>query len=168
MKCFVKMGSCHLLGGYIYVESWLLSRESSAATIKTISATTFLGFNIPEEKLLEVHDPTCKVVGFDHPVLASEVFFDIPFEDGRFFDENGDLHVLKPIEKYQRIEARNDFQTQVIKGLEITKHSHLSGPIGNIYHVEWYACQDLVCYEAKSFEEAYKRFAGELATKRPC
>jgi hypothetical protein len=167
MKCFVQIGSCHL-EGYIYVESWLLSRESSAATIKTIAPTTFLGFNIPEEKLLEVHDPICRVVGFDHPVLANKVFFDIPFKDGKFVGENGDLHVLKPIEKYQRIEAINEKESQIIKGLEITKHSHLSGAVGNIHHVQWYTYQNLACYEAKSFEDAYKAFAKELATKRPC
>ena len=106
---------------------------------------------------LAVEEGTVWLKGYtDHEFVSSRVF--------RMLPQGG---VVTPLERWQRVNkvAR---ETNLIKGLKITKTTHLRGSVANLERVfEWtaegyYNClaQDL------SWEEAYKMIAKALAFQR--
>jgi hypothetical protein len=106
---------------------------------------------------LSIEEGTVWLKGYtDHGFMSSRVF--------RLLPQGG---VLTPLERWQRVNQITR-ETNMVKGLKITRTTHLRGSIANLERVfEWtaegyYNClsQDL------SWEEAYKMIAASLAMQR--
>ena len=106
---------------------------------------------------LSVEEGTVWIKGYtDHGFLSSHVF--------RVLPEGG---VVTPLERWQRVNKVTK-EPNLIKGLKITKTTHLRGSVANLERVfEWTAEDYYNCLaQDLSWEEAYKMIVKALAFQR--
>jgi len=135
----------------LYVEGVVDRYEPLAVNVERYELLT--GY----EETLSVEEGTVWLKGYtDHGFMSSRVF--------RLLPQGG---VLTPLERWQRVNKVTR-ETNMVKGIKITKTTHLRGSIANLERVfEWTAEGYYDCSsQDKSWEEVYKMIAKAMAMQR--
>lgn len=92
------------------------------------------------------------------PVLPENCFLRLPHGG-----------ILTPMERWIRVNAFEEVETNLIKGIKITRRTHTRGPILELETVhEWFAEGYYHCTKEQwTFEDAYKSIAKSFAMQRP-
>jgi hypothetical protein len=109
------------------------------------------------DSTIEFHDGAVWIKNYG-PVLPERCFLRLPAGG-----------ILTPIERWIRVKSFVQVETNLIKGIKITRRTHVRGPILDLETVhEWVADGYYNCTkEDWSFEDAYRRIAKSLAMQRP-
>jgi hypothetical protein len=109
------------------------------------------------EPTMEFQEGAVWIVNYG-PVLPERCFLRLPAGG-----------ILTPIERWIRVKSFVQVETNLIKGIKITRRTHVRGPILDLETVhEWVADGYYNCTkEDWSFEDAYRRIAKSLAMQRP-